>query len=189
MATIDVMTDTTIDHEDRHVVGVRFLDSSRAHFYVINAPAIEVGTWVLAPTPEGDTFARVVVAPDQVMCAQLDAHLLPLARALANDDVDLVPRLRTHSVNSGEREEARLIGGLGLQVFSPDSHALSGTSYEDQEYRKKKHDLPMPGDRVRTTNGEGVIVSLDVFKGLATVRYDDPADEQIHPVDDITRQP
>jgi hypothetical protein len=107
---------------------------------------------------------------------------------------------------------ARLIGGLGkgnhpAVATSPASMesntwiGIDGTggtrpsrdvasrlydlSRENRQYREARQSMPALGQRVSTGEGEGTIVSLQVFKQLVTVRYDGSGREEIHPVADI----
>lgn len=181
------MTHRNSAENNLSIVGVRFRDSSRIHFFTVEDPGIGVDTWVVVPTPDGDQIARVVVAPEQVVCAQLNEQPIPIVRVLMPHDEEFVQVLHEKPLRAGQRGETRLIGGLGSTVILPSPFASQGVSLEDQHYRKMKQGLPMPGERVSTCDGEGVIANVDVFKGLATVRYDDPAGEQTYPVDDVIR--
>jgi cell fate regulator YaaT (PSP1 superfamily) len=58
-------------------------------------------------------------------------------------------------------------------------------SYENEQYRKAKQILPRLGQRIRTPEGEGMVVSLQVLKEMVTVRYTNPHREVTYPAADL----
>jgi cell fate regulator YaaT (PSP1 superfamily) len=172
--------------EGASAVGVRFRDSGRIQFFESGVDSLEVGTWVACTTSRGQEAGRVVIAPHQVLMSQLDGELKPIDRVLSREDVDRMEELRevltrelgvsVQMRHVGPRDEALLIGGLGTC-----GRHRSGMSYENELYRRAKQELPRLGQRIRTPEGEGLVVSLDVFKELVTVRLTDPSREQMFP--------
>ncbi len=192
-------------------------------------------------TRHGEEAGRVVIAPLQIVLAQVSGEIQPIERVMSDDEIlqmerflsespALVERAReimrrccphvelrsarysfdgSHVVislatsdgdeiveleealeeefrvpirirNAGTRQPTRLIGGLG--TFGRKPYTLSR---ENEQYRKIKEDLPQLGQRVRTHDGEGMVVALQVFQELVTVRYTDGGREMTHPATDL----
>lgn len=71
------------------------------------------------------------------------------------------------------------------KMMALDESLLSRLSHEDATYRQAKHGFPRLGQRVMTAQGVGIVASVQVFKKLVTVRYDDSNREEIYPVVDV----
>jgi cell fate regulator YaaT (PSP1 superfamily) len=70
------------------VVGVRFRPAGRIYYFDPAGYALKTGTWVIVPTPKGHEAARVVIAPKDILEAELGADpLKPVARLALEDDL------------------------------------------------------------------------------------------------------
>jgi hypothetical protein len=194
------MTTGTHDHLSRGddeqatrsggIVGVRLRGSSQVTFFSAQDPEIAVGSWVLVTTPEGEQPARIVIAPVQILLSQHEGPLAPILRVLPPDDVSRMEEISPPVARGVDMREgkspvgARLLGGLGksgrAMQGSPEAAMSPDLSYENAQYREAKAKGPQLGQRVGTETGDGIVVSLDVFKHLVTVRYDDRAHRETH---------
>jgi len=157
------------DEDYRYIAGVRFRDSSPLAFFTVDNPAIETGTWVLVTTSRGQEAARVVVSPYQVVIHPFDVDVPSKDSVLAAGDVEGI-RIPQEKPRGNRHEGGRLLGGLGN---SGRSAGFPNTfSEEDAQYRMVKRALPQLGQRVAIGGEHGTVVSLQVFKRLVTIRYD-----------------
>jgi cell fate regulator YaaT (PSP1 superfamily) len=70
------------------VVGVRFRPAGRIYYFDPTGYALKTGTWVIVPTPKGHEAARVVIAPKDVVEAELGSEpLKPVSRLAQEDDL------------------------------------------------------------------------------------------------------
>jgi hypothetical protein len=92
------------------------------------------------------------------------------------------------AIPPASREPTTSIGIDGTSGAQPSMHAagrLYDLSRGNRQYREARQSMPALGQRVSTGEGEGTVVSLQVFKQLVTVRYDGSGREEVHPAADI----
>jgi cell fate regulator YaaT (PSP1 superfamily) len=115
--------------------------------------------------------------------------LISLAAADGDDVMELQQaleeefRVPVRMRRVGTLQPTRLVGGLGTSGRKP--HNLS---HENEQYRKIQEDLPRLGQWVKTDCGEGMVVGLQVFRGIVTIRYRDGGLEMTHTVTDLHRE-
>ena len=174
--------------EDPHIIGVRFRNSTNVAFFTVDDSSLETGAWVEVPTPAGVEPARIVIAPGQVVLYEPDGHPAPIVRVLTHDEVEKIgePRFREEPAvafpvtGPGLTDGHCLLGGPGY-LHGPGT----GESVEDDLYRQAKAGLPLPGQVVRTGEGDGCVVGIDVFRKLVTIRYHDPERDVTIPASDV----
>jgi hypothetical protein len=186
---------TEVDGHAGYIVGVRFRDSARVSFFNVDDLELAVGTWVLVPASDGNIPARVVIAPRQVVLSQLVEPIESVVRLLVpeeagrNADLWADPEWNVEPSIVRVDEKSRMIGGLGKSGSalrsSPEALIDPNLSCEHAQYRIAKQKMPQLGQRVNTEAGDGTVVSLQVFKELVTVRYDNPAREETYPAADL----
>lgn len=70
------------------VVGVRFQEAGRVYYFSpIGFEDVEVGEYVVVETSRGLEIARVVIAPQQVVNAELTEPLKPITRMARSEDL------------------------------------------------------------------------------------------------------
>ncbi|HEV2072235.1 MAG TPA: hypothetical protein VGR29_01220 [Thermomicrobiales bacterium] len=235
------LPDASEDQNGFNIVGVRLFDSPRVVYFLLSRGSVQPGTWVVVRARHGEEAGRVVIAPQQIVLAQISGEIEPIERVMSDEEIlqmerflnespalverarEIVRRCWPHVElrsarysfdgsyvvislagsdgdeilgleealaeefrvpvrirNAGTRQPTRLMGGLGTFGRKPDT-----LSRENEHYRKIKEDLPRLGQRVRTHDGEGMVVALQVFRELVTVRYTDGGREMAHPVTDL----
>src|SRR3954451_13316553 len=108
------MYDTTGAHagDDTSVLGVRFQEASKIYYFSPGGcEGLEVGNYVVVETSRGVELGRVVIAPGQVLSAELSEPLKPIIRPGTPEDLDKVDRLklRASEVTALARERARAL--------------------------------------------------------------------------------
>ena len=111
-----------------NVVGVRFQEAGKIYYF---SPAgfedIEVGEFVVVETSRGLEIARVVIAPHQVVNAELTETLKPLVRAAFQEDIERMEILKAQA--DADAAVARRIAlrlDLPLKIVSA-GYNLDGT--------------------------------------------------------------
>lgn len=159
-------------HPEIHLLGVRLRDSARLRYVTSNSDDIAVGTWVVVATGQGEEPAQVIVASDQMTTVDMPEAPVPVLRELDGNEIQrMTPDCddAPHVVS----EDTRQMGGVGYA-----DPARRGISHEDQHYRQVKGRFPRLGQRLVTARGAGMVVSLDVFNEILTVRYDENGQEE-----------
>ena len=100
--------DAALEGQSAGVVGVRCRESSRVSYFQTHDPALEVGAWVVVPTARGREAARVVIAPRQVLLAQLEGELKPVERRLDDADVERMEHHRREAAQTIRRVEEQV---------------------------------------------------------------------------------
>src|SRR6476469_926458 len=107
------------------VVGVRFQEAGKIYYFSsAGYDNLEVGEYVVVETSRGQELARIIIAPGQVLNAELTEPLKPITRLAYDDDMEQAERLRKKA--EGEVDLARRKAneaGLPMKVFSG-SYAL-----------------------------------------------------------------
>lgn len=89
------MTEEEIAAEPAHsVVGVRFKDAGRVFYFDPGDFQLSVGDLVVVSTPQGSEIGRVVIAPDQVLAAEIDEPLERVLRVSEPEDLAKAESLR-----------------------------------------------------------------------------------------------
>ena len=82
----------------QNVVGVRFLEAGKIYYF---SPAgfedVEVAEYVVVETSRGLEIARVVIAPHQVVNAELSEVLKPIVRMAFQEDIERMEILRAQA--------------------------------------------------------------------------------------------
>jgi cell fate regulator YaaT (PSP1 superfamily) len=111
-----------------NVVGVRFQEAGKIYYFSpVGFEDIEVGEFVVVETSRGLEIARVVIAPHQVVNAELTETLKPLVRAAFQEDIEQMERLKARAdsdVAVARRIALRL--DLPLKIVSA-AYNLDGT--------------------------------------------------------------
>jgi cell fate regulator YaaT (PSP1 superfamily) len=102
------------------IVGVRFQEAGKIYYFSsAGYDNLEVGEYVVVETTRGPELARVIIAPGQVLNAELTEPLKPITRVAFDDDIEQAERLKRKA------EEAVAIArqkaheaNLQLKVFS-----------------------------------------------------------------------
>lgn len=109
------------------VVGVRFQEAGKIYYFSsAGYDNLEVGEYVVVETSRGQELARIIIAPGQVLNAELTEPLKPITRLAYDDDMEQAERLRKKA--EGEVDLARRKAneaGLPMKVFSG-SYDLEG---------------------------------------------------------------
>jgi cell fate regulator YaaT (PSP1 superfamily) len=78
----------------RAIVGVRFKDAGRVLYFDSKDFELAIGQQVVVQTPHGSVLARVVIAPEQVLAAEINEPLNPVLRIATTEDVDRTGSLK-----------------------------------------------------------------------------------------------
>jgi cell fate regulator YaaT (PSP1 superfamily) len=73
---------------ERNVVGIRFQQAGKIHYYDPKAIELAIGDLVVVQTKNGLKIAKVVIAPDQVISSEIDQPLSPPVRKATPEDLD-----------------------------------------------------------------------------------------------------
>lgn len=76
------------------VVGVRFKDAGRVFYFDPGEFQLSIGDLVVVSTPQGSEIGKVVIAPDQVMAAEIDEPLESVLRLTLPEDLAQADSLR-----------------------------------------------------------------------------------------------
>jgi cell fate regulator YaaT (PSP1 superfamily) len=109
------------------LVGVRFHEAGKIYYFAsAGYEQLEVGEYVVVETSRGQELARVVIAPGQVLNAELTEPLKPITRMAYDEDLEQAERLRKKAEAATEiaRQKARR-HGLPMKVVSG-SYDLDG---------------------------------------------------------------
>jgi cell fate regulator YaaT (PSP1 superfamily) len=112
----------------QNVVGVRFQEAGRIYYF---SPAgfedIEVGEYVVVETSRGLEACRVIIAPSQVVNAELSETLKPIVRLAYQEDLERMQLLKERAESDVARARA-VVNRMGLliKVVSA-SYNLDGT--------------------------------------------------------------
>src|SRR6266508_4240528 len=103
-----------------NVVGVRFLEAGKLYYF---SPAgfedIEVGEFVVVETSRGLEIARVVIAPHQVVNAELSETLKPIVRAAFQEDIERMEILKAQAdEDAAVARRIALLLDLPLKIVS-----------------------------------------------------------------------
>jgi len=79
------------------VVGVRFGEAGKIYYFDGSGHELPVGTYVVVETSHGEEVGRVVVAPDQVLSAEIKEPLKPVTRVAEREDLEKADSLRTRT--------------------------------------------------------------------------------------------
>lgn len=159
-------------HPEIHLLGVRLRDSARLRYVTSNSDDIAVGTWVVVATGQGEEPAQVIVAPEPMAADTEPEKPAPVVRILDDAEIQqMTPACGDASLEVSK--DTRQMGGVGYA-----DPARRGISHEDQHYRQVKGRFPRLGQRLVTARGAGMVVSLDVFNEILTVRYDENGKEE-----------
>jgi len=91
------------------VVGVRFRPAGRVYYYAPAGYELKVGQWVLAEGGKGVECGRVVIAPRQVVAAELRGEpLRPVLRPAEEDDLRLLLKFKAQEKEALRRCAARV---------------------------------------------------------------------------------
>ena len=111
------------------VLGVRFQEAGRIYYFEPGGyeDELTVGSYAVVETSRGVELGRVVIAPGQVLSADLTEPLKPVIRPATRDDIDRAEDLReqAHAVTDLARERAHALG-LPMKVVSA-QYTLDGT--------------------------------------------------------------
>ena len=110
-----------------NIVGVRFHEAGKIYYFAsAGYEQLEVGEHVVVETSRGQELARVVIAPGQVLNAELTEPLKPITRIAYDDDLEQAERLRKKAESAVEVARSRARGaGLSMKVVSG-SYDLDG---------------------------------------------------------------
>lgn len=104
----------------RRIAGVRFRQASRVFYFDAKDIELEVGQQIVVQTPQGSTLARVVIAPQQVVAAEISEPLNPVLRIATAEDLEQAESLsgKVHEDLGTARKkieehelDMRLVGG------------------------------------------------------------------------------
>lgn len=109
------------------IVGVRFHEAGKIYYFAsAGYENLEVGEYVVVETSRGQELARVVIAPGQVLNAELTEPLKAITRLAYDDDLERADRLQKKAAEAVEvaRRKAR-DSHLAMKVVSG-SYDLDG---------------------------------------------------------------
>jgi cell fate regulator YaaT (PSP1 superfamily) len=109
------------------LVGVRFHEAGKIYYFAsAGYEQLEVGEYVVVETSRGQELARVVIAPGQVLNAELTEPLKPITRVAFDEDLEQAERLRKKAESATDiaRQKARRMS-LPMKVVSG-SYDLDG---------------------------------------------------------------
>ncbi|MHB8575381.1 MAG: PSP1 domain-containing protein [Dehalococcoidia bacterium] len=131
------------------VVGVRFQEAGKIYYFEPGGyDEIDVGSFVVVETSRGVELGRVVIAPAQVLSAELTEPLKSIMRPAIPEDIDRADdlRARAREVTALARERAAALG-LPMKVSSA-QYTLDGarvtiffTSEDRVDFRDLIRDL------------------------------------------------
>lgn len=110
------------------IVGVRFHEAGKIYYFAsAGYENLEVGEYVVVETSRGQELARVVIAPGQVLNAELTEPLKPITRIAYDEDLDRARELQKKAAAAVEiaRRKAQA-SNLPMKVSSG-SYDLGGT--------------------------------------------------------------
>jgi cell fate regulator YaaT (PSP1 superfamily) len=111
------------------VLGVRFQEAGRIYYFEPGGfeDELAVGSFAVVETSRGVELGRVVIAPGQVLSADLTEPLKPVIRPATRDDIDRAEELREQARDATElaRERARALA-LPMKIVSA-QYTLDGT--------------------------------------------------------------
>lgn len=100
----------------QNVVGVRFQEAGKIYYF---SPAgfedIEVGEYVVVETSRGLEICRVIIAPSQVVNAELSETLKPIVRAAYQEDLERMQILKAQAEEDVARARA-IVHRIGLPM-------------------------------------------------------------------------
>jgi cell fate regulator YaaT (PSP1 superfamily) len=158
------------------VVGVRFQNAGKIHYYDSAGLRLETGEYVVVSTTRGPELARVVIAPDQVLVDEIDHDdLPPILRPAGSGDIERARHLSTRAADIlGEARalaaESGFQGAIQKLEFTLDARRLtihydSPDRVDHREFARKAarqfdvridmHNLG-PRDRARLAGGYGI---------------------------------
>jgi cell fate regulator YaaT (PSP1 superfamily) len=110
------------------VVGVRFQEAGKIYYFEPGGyDELSVGNYVVVETSRGLELGRVVIAPGQVLSAELTEPLKPIVRIAGPEDIDRADELkqRAREATALARERARILD-LPMKVVSS-QYTLDGS--------------------------------------------------------------
>ncbi len=158
------------------IVGVRFPNAGRIHYFDSAGMRLDVGEYVVVTTTRGPELARIVIAPDEVVVDEMKGDdLPPVLRPAGAGDVqrasDLIARAKdtllaarrlAHDLGFGatiQKAEYTLDGRrLTLHFESPDRvdyREYARRASREFDCRIEMHNLG-PRDRARLAGGYGI---------------------------------
>ena len=131
------------------VVGVRFQEAGKIYYFeAAGYDDLEAGEFVVVETSRGQELARVIIAPGQVLEAELTEPLKPISRVATDADIDRAEQLKRKADQDVDqaRQQARA-AKLPMKIVSG-SFSLDGdrltlffTSEERIDFRDLIRDL------------------------------------------------
>ncbi|MGD0765205.1 MAG: regulatory iron-sulfur-containing complex subunit RicT [Dehalococcoidia bacterium] len=109
----------------RRIVGVRFREASRVFYFDGKGIEMEVGQQIVVQTPQGSTLARVVIAPQQVIAAEISEPLNPVLRVATPEDLEQADSL------AGKVHEDLTIARKKVEEHELDMRLVGGESNLD----------------------------------------------------------
>ena len=158
------------------MVGVRFQNAGRIHYYDSAGLRLDTGEYVVVSTTRGPELARVVISPEQVLVDEIDHDDLPpvlrpagagdieRARQLTTRAADILGEARALAAESGfqgaiQKLEYTLDGGrLTIHYDSPervDHREFARRASRQFDVRIEMRNLG-PRDRARLAGGYGI---------------------------------
>lgn len=114
--------------EESNVVGVRFQEAGKIYYFTsAGYDNLEPGEYVVVETSRGLELARIVIAPDQVVNAELTEPLKPIIRPATDDDLARAEALKQRANQDVETAKGRSrAAGIPMKVISG-SYNLDGS--------------------------------------------------------------
>lgn len=158
------------------VVGVRFQNAGRIHYFDAAGLRLDTGEYVIVSTTRGPELARVVISPDQVLIDEIDHDdLAPVLRPAGAGDIERARQLSTRAADLlGEARalaaEIGFQGAIQKLEFTLDARRLtvhfdSPDRVDYREFARRAsrqfdaridmHNLG-PRDRARLAGGYGI---------------------------------
>ena len=98
------------------VIGVRFQEAGKVYYFSpLGFEGIEPGEFVVVETSRGLEVARVVIAPRQVLGAELSEPLKPIVRVAFDDDIEQARTLKQRASNDLQRAR-QIVSGHNLPM-------------------------------------------------------------------------
>lgn len=131
------------------IVGVRFQEAGKIYYFSASGyDDLTVAEYVIVDTGRGRELARVVIAPGQVLNAELTEPLKPILGLASAEDLELTARLKLRAdldVDTAQKKARH--AGLPMKVVSG-SYNLDGnrltllfTSESRADFRELAHDV------------------------------------------------
>jgi cell fate regulator YaaT (PSP1 superfamily) len=158
------------------VVGVRFQNAGKIHYFDAAGMRLETGEYVIVSTTRGPELGRVVIAPDQVLIDEIDHDdLAPVLRPAGQGDIERAHQLSTRAADIlGEARalaaECGFQGAVQKLEYTLDGRRLtvhydSADRVDHREFARRAsrafdvrvdmHNLG-PRDRARLAGGYGI---------------------------------